>query len=58
MSKMGLGEPKTQKHETKHKRSLVLALVAVISIFLVESCHIDQMTEYMVVVDGGEGWGR
>jgi hypothetical protein len=46
------------KYDTKHKRSFVLSLVAVISIFLVESCHVDQMTECMVVVDGGEGLGR
>jgi len=41
------------KHNTKYKRSFVLTLVAVISIFLVESCHVDQITECMVVVDGG-----
>jgi hypothetical protein len=44
------------KHDTKHERSFVLALIVVMSIFFVESCHVDQMTECMVVVNGGEGW--
>jgi len=49
-----MGNQKLMKHDRKHKRSFVFTLIAVMSIFLVESCHVDQMTEWVVVVDGGE----